>query len=173
MDTFSTLNNTRPTTTGDISFYVTLKYTPTPSPTITWLHDGLPINTSESRVQLHEDSLSLHLTQLAVSDSGSYTVFMNNTVGSEKVVFFLDVEGMENSNPPFPTCMLMCMRACPPASWPDCMSACVRACVTVCLSACLLAHPFLLVSTFAYSFSLVCLCHAQCPQRSAHSQLWT
>ena len=93
LDTFATLNGTKEFN-ENISFYITLKHAPNPLPTITWLHNGLPINKSGSRMQLSSNSLSLNVTDLAVSDSGFYTVLINNTLGSEKVMFFLEVQGM-------------------------------------------------------------------------------
>ena len=93
VDTVSTLNSTK-LITENISFYVNLKHTPNPPPTVTWLHDGLPMNTSVNRTQLSSDSLSLNLTHLALSDGGMYTVSITNMFESKKVMFFLDVQGM-------------------------------------------------------------------------------
>ena len=45
-------------------------------------------------MQLSSNILSLNVTDLAVSDSGFYTVLINNTLGSVKVMFFLEVQGM-------------------------------------------------------------------------------
>ncbi|XP_065195749.1 hemicentin-1-like [Sycon ciliatum] len=95
VDTFATLNSTKEFS-ENISFYVTLTRAPNPLPTITWLHNGLPINKSGSKMQLSSNILSLNLTDLAVSDTGFYTVLINNTLGSEKVMFFLEVQELDN-----------------------------------------------------------------------------
>ena len=92
VDTFSTLNSTK-LIAGNVSFTVTLKYAPKPLPTTTWLHNGLPVDTSGSRATLSSNSLAMSLTNLAVSDRGMYTVLIRNSIGSEKVIFLVDVQG--------------------------------------------------------------------------------
>eukprot|EP00117_Sycon_ciliatum_P037243 scpid105247/ scgid27895/ Hemicentin-1; Fibulin-6 len=96
VDTFSTLNSTK-FINEDIFFEVRLKYTPNPLPTITWLHNGSPVNTSLSTPRLSSVRWGLSLRNLAMADSGVYTVVINSTLGSEKVKFSLDVQALVNT----------------------------------------------------------------------------
>eukprot|EP00117_Sycon_ciliatum_P050165 scpid98528/ scgid35447/ len=75
------------------TFSFTWNYPPYPAPSIKWMHNGNPINTSADRVRLLNSGKLLKLINLMPSDMGLYTVFVNNSEGSKSVSFTLNIPG--------------------------------------------------------------------------------
>jgi len=64
-----------------------------PSPNITWLKDGAPINPHEARIRLLMSGRHLELSLAAESDAAWYTCVADNVAGSAKMEFNLSVIG--------------------------------------------------------------------------------
>ncbi|MBN3302329.1 HMCN1 protein, partial [Amia calva] len=66
-----------------------------PSPAITWLKDGRPVNTARGNIKLESAGRVLHIIKTLLEDAGRYTCVATNAAGEAQQHVHLSVHGLE------------------------------------------------------------------------------
>lgn len=88
--------NIHPKVVVNSSLVISCPATGVPTPNITWLKDGQPVEFRAGVIETRQSGTELVLYRAQVADSGRYRCVASNPAGDDNLNFHLDVQGELN-----------------------------------------------------------------------------